>query len=176
MKVSSTSAKPALPSSSNTVSHTQPQCNTTCEHSRLHNDLRKRDTPSLWYEYWQTNELCKDDLGGHRYISSACGDLQVIQLNGDGWTLGGRVSVSITRQSDFGVIWAQDVVASHFDGFRDGSWGAQTNVLDCGITKGPHPPTAAFMAAFDQTTKRWSQGIDITVGCAFDIQIHGASL
>jgi len=120
--------------------------------------------PAVWYTYWDTSQLCKGDT----CRSASDGYMQVVQLDGDGFTLGGSVQVGVYRTADSSIIWGARVTARQNNGFRDGSWGAQTNVLDCLLQPGPHPPTQAFIAGYDDETGAWSDSTDIGgVGCLY---------
>jgi hypothetical protein len=87
--------------------------------------------------------------------------MQVIQLDGDGFTLGGTAQVGIFRTSDSSIIWGAYVIARQNNGFRDGSWGAKTDVMDCFFEPGPYPPIRAFIAGYDNEKGVWSDSTDI---------------
>jgi hypothetical protein len=74
--------------------------------------------------------------------------------------------VGIFRSSDSSIIWGAHVIARLNNGFRDGSWGAKTDMMDCLFEPGPYPPVRAFIAGYDVQKGVWSASTDIrNVGC-----------
>src|SRR5579859_3051545 len=127
-------------------------------HSAPFSLSQRAPQPQLWITYYTVPPVCHDGV----CTVTSTDDLPHIKANGQSFTLGGNVWIGIYRTSDVAQLYGAHTIAGHWTGYIDGSWGYNTGLIDCGTTH----PANAFMAAYDYTTKIWSNYLYLYRGCA----------
>jgi len=116
---------------------------------------------AVWVSHWYPPPQCSD---GVCTVTSG-DDLPHIQINGDGFTVGGRVFAGIYTWPANSLYWGMNINVQFWPGFRDGSFGLQTPVIDC-LPSDPSHVGNSYAAAYDWTTASWSPIWWLYTGCA----------
>jgi hypothetical protein len=134
-------------------------CVTPSTRSQTSDDNRqasaRRASLTIWINHWSPSGSCGSgcttNQGGSSYI----------KVNGESFNVG-RVWVGYYQLSTGRLIKGYWVDAKAHSGFAGGSFGLQTNKLDCGTGA----PTA-YLRAYDKISGRWSSRLNVRIGvCA----------
>jgi len=116
----------------------------------------RRAALRIWITHWSPSGSCgtgcTTNQGGTPYI----------KINGDHFNIGSRVWLGYYQQKNGRLIKGNWVTATPHSPLAGGSFGLQTDRLDCG--KGA---TTAYIRAFDERSARWSSPLYVRIGtCA----------
>jgi hypothetical protein len=122
---------------------------------------RQNTGPAAWATHWFPGPVCHPD---GTCSSTSNDDIPHIKINGDGFTLNGRVFGGIYKWPENSLKWGLNVNAHSQAGFRDGAFGLEAPVIDC-LPSSPGHVGDSFVAAYDWTTGKWSNFFWLYTGC-----------
>jgi hypothetical protein len=137
--------------------------NTFVEPTHNETALSKRQATSLtvWVTHWFPPPVCDNGICTIRSTD----DLPHLQINGEGFTVGGRVFGGIYNWPSNTLSWGTNINVKFWPGWRGGSFGLQTPRIDCGAFDRSHVANS-YAAAYDWTTATWSPVVWLYTGCA----------
>jgi hypothetical protein len=131
------------------------------QHNESSLEERQSTGLAVWVTHWFPPPQCSDGV----CTITSVDDLPHIKVNGEGYTVGGRVFVGIYRWPANTLSWGMNINVIHYNGWRDASFGLQTPVIDCSGFDLTHPANS-YAAAYDWSTARWSPVWWLYTGCA----------
>ncbi|KAH7417735.1 hypothetical protein BKA64DRAFT_637082 [Cadophora sp. MPI-SDFR-AT-0126] len=131
------------------------------EHNETTLEARQITGLAVWITHWFPPPQCSNGV----CTITSTDDLPHIQINGEGFTVGGRVFGGIYRWPANTLSWGMNINVRRWPGYRDGSFGLHTPVIDCRPFDQTHSATS-FAAAYDWSTARWSPVVWLYTGCA----------
>ena len=117
--------------------------------------------PVVWTNWWFPPPVCNPD---GTCTSSSNDDIPHLKLNGNLFTVNGRVFAGIFNSPGNTLKWGLNVNAHTQAGFAGGAWGLETPIVDCGPFDRSHVADS-FAAAYDWATGKWSTFRYLYTGC-----------
>jgi hypothetical protein len=131
------------------------------EHNETKLAGRQATGLAVWVTHWYPPPQCTNGI----CTINSLDDLPHVQINGEGFTIGGRVFGGIYAWPANSLYWGMNINVKQWPGYRGGSFGLPTPVIDCGAFNPAHVATS-YAAAYDWTTARWSSVVWLYTGCA----------
>jgi hypothetical protein len=109
---------------------------------------------------WNPQPVCDGDVCS----GSSTDDIPRIQVNGQRFTVNGKVTVKFVRTRDSRLLRTHIVTAKAMAGRTGGAFTLKSTLFDCSFDR--RTPVNSYVQAYDQRTRRWSARVSIRTGCA----------